>query len=83
MVRRIKESAPGLSDAAIADTVRSALNQQPRPAGIQVEVEHGYVTLAGHVPSLHECNEVERVVRQSQGVIGVINNISIDAAARR
>ena len=83
MVRRIQRSAPGLSDAAIADTIRGALRRQPVSADIHVDVEHGYVTLTGHVQSLRECDGLERVVRQSPGVIGVINNMSIGASTRR
>ena len=45
--------------------------------GIEINVRHGMVTLAGHVDWWYQRSAAENAVRKLSGVLGVINNITI------
>jgi osmotically-inducible protein OsmY len=66
------------SDPDIFAAARKALDEDPRlPQGVRVHVDRGTVTLTGTVRWPHERSEAEAVVRQIDGVQGVINWISV------
>ena len=45
---------------------------------VRVEAQCGMVVLRGHVPSLAERSAVERVAWSAPGVVGVVNELTID-----
>lgn len=45
---------------------------------VRVETVRGMVVLQGHVPSLAERTTIERVAWEAPGVLGVVNELSID-----
>lgn len=72
-------------DGAIASRVVDNLAALPADAGsgVAVRVEDGIVYLSGAVPSPDDMLDVERVVRHTGGVRGVVNGLSItDQGAR-
>jgi osmotically-inducible protein OsmY len=66
-------------DTTIAHAVRSALEWDALipDDGIQSTVSAGWVTLEGEVDFWRERLDAERVVRRLNGVLGVINKITI------
>ena len=45
---------------------------------VRIEAQGGMVVLQGHVPSLAERSAVERVAWSAPGVVGVVNELTID-----
>ena len=45
---------------------------------VHVETVRGVVVLQGYVPSLAERSAIERVAWQAPGVLGVVNELSIE-----
>ncbi len=74
--------ANGLTDAELAEQVRSALTWDqfiPSDRIRATVADHGSVTLSGTVDTLRERDEAERVVRALAGVRYVTNEISIES----
>ena len=70
------------SDADIAHAALNALQWDvdvPSEA-LKVKVEHGFVTLDGHVSAHHERLAAERACRYLSGVKGLINHVTVKPA---
>ena len=72
-------------DSDIATAIAHVLehNVQIPEGRVHARVENGWVTLKGEVDYDYQRREVERMVRQVRGVIGVTDMITIKPAARR
>ncbi|CAN7592875.1 BON domain-containing protein [Trinickia sp. LjRoot230] len=68
-----------LPDEETANMVRSALRWTAGLSqdAVKVQVEKGWVTLRGEVPSAHLAHRATRVVRRLRGVTGVSNLIDV------
>jgi osmotically-inducible protein OsmY len=64
----------------IAARVRTALTQDPRTAGVSIEVidENGVITLRGKVNSEEASRATEEIARTQEGVIEVVNDLEIE-----
>ena len=68
---------PHRSDPAIFAAARKALDDHPGvPQEVRVHVNHGTVTLTGSVRWPQERSAAEGVVRDVDGVVRVVNNIT-------
>ena len=70
-----------LEQAGLAKRVQDALAQDPRTEDLILDVvdENGIVTLTGTVPS-HDAREAaEKVARQQEGVIEIVNDLAVKA----
>jgi osmotically-inducible protein OsmY len=66
------------SDPDLFLDARRALDERPSvPAGVRVHVDHGTVTLTGSVRWPRERSEAESVVREVDGVLRIVNNITV------
>lgn len=67
------------TDADIARAIRHVLQWDAfvPDERIQSTVSHGWVTLEGEVTLWHERQDAERAVLRLEGVVGVINNITL------
>ena len=68
-------------DSDIATTIAHVLdnNVQIPPGRVQARVEDGWVILDGQVEHEYQRREVERMVRNVRGVIGLTDNITVAA----
>jgi hyperosmotically inducible protein len=68
------------TDATLNTTVKNKLATDPTTSGsrISVDTSNGVVTLSGSVPTVAEKSEAERIARTTQGVTGVVNNITVE-----
>ncbi len=68
-----------LGDAALTTKVKARLIASPDLGGIRVHVNSrdGQVTLSGTVSSEQNRQEAERVARHTDGVQGVVNNLTV------
>lgn len=84
IVFRIGDGA-GLGDADVARAVRHALDRELPALGPRVTctVSAGWVTLEGAVDRWKQRGDVERVVRQLPGVLGVANQLDFRTTAFR
>jgi osmotically-inducible protein OsmY len=75
----------GLSDGDIARTVRHALDRELPALGPRVTctVSAGWVTLEGAVDHWKQRGDVERVVRQLPGVLGVADQLEFRTSGLR
>jgi osmotically-inducible protein OsmY len=65
-------------DPDIFAAARKALDDDPRiPQDVRVHVDRGTVTLTGTVRWPHERSEAEAIVRQLEGVRGIVNDITV------
>jgi len=73
------EREPIRDDSAIRSALTDALLYDPRVSTFDVipEVEAGWVTLRGEVPTLRAKQAAERVARHTVGVAGVTNRIKV------
>jgi osmotically-inducible protein OsmY len=72
-------------DSDIATAIAHVLehNVQIPEGRVHARVQNGWATLEGEVDYDYQRREVERMVRQVRGVIGVTDTITIKPAARR
>lgn len=75
-------TATALRDTKITTKVKYALHEDKITGNypIHVTTVAGVVTLSGHVPSPHAAARAERLARQTEGVKGVNNQLSVDSA---
>ena len=66
------------SDAAISARIRARLDGDPAIAGVAVRTAGGRVTLGGSVGSYAARNQAYRLARQTEGVLAVVNQISVE-----
>jgi osmotically-inducible protein OsmY len=80
---KVKLSGSPRDDSDIARAIAHVLewNVQVPEGKVHARVENGWVTLEGEVDYDFERREVERMVRQVRGVIGVTNSITIKPPA--
>ena len=81
----VKLAGAPRDDSDIATAIAHVLeyNVQIPEGRVHARVENGWVTLEGEVDYDYQRREVERMVRQVRGVIGVTDMITIKPAARR
>ena len=81
----VKLAGAPRDDSDIATAIAHVLeyNVQIPEGRVHARVENGWVTLKGEVDYEYQRREVERMVRQVRGVIGVTDMITIKPAARR
>ena len=81
----VKLAGAPRDDSDIATAIAHVLeyNVQIPEGRVHARVENGWVTLEGEVDYDYQRREVERMVRQVRGVIGVTDIITIKPAARR
>ncbi|MFS2116544.1 MULTISPECIES: BON domain-containing protein [Herbaspirillum] len=77
---------PGASqrtDSEIAAAARHAIewNALLPKEGIQIKVEHGWITLSGQVRFDHQREAAEQALRNLFGLIGISNLITVQASA--
>ena len=65
-------------DAAISARVRARLDADSTVSGVSVRTASGRVTLSGSVGSYAARNQAYRLARQTEGVLAVINQISVE-----
>ncbi|MDN7124137.1 BON domain-containing protein [Pseudidiomarina sp. 1APP75-32.1] len=70
-----------VSDAAINAKVQSKLMALESAAQVTVETTGGVVTLTGEVPTHDAYIELERLARDTEGVVGVRNQLSVKEEA--
>jgi hyperosmotically inducible periplasmic protein len=70
-----------LSDSAITTKVKAKLAADPDVAGRNVDVntEEGTVYLTGRVKTQKEKDEAERMARETDGVMRVVNHLNVGA----
>jgi osmotically-inducible protein OsmY len=74
---------PRRLDPEIFSAARKALDDCPSvPQAVRVHVDHGTVTLTGSVAWPQERIEAEALVRAIDGVLRVVNHISVAQMAR-
>ena len=80
----VKLAGAPRDDSDIATAIAHVLeyNVQIPEGRVHARVQNGWVTLEGEVDYEYQRREVERMVRQVQGVIDVIDTITIKPAAR-
>jgi len=68
-----------VSDAAITASVKTKLAADPEVAAhnIDVDTNQGVVTLSGHVDKREASQEAEKLARQTDGVVRVINDLTV------
>jgi osmotically-inducible protein OsmY len=79
---RVKAAgAPGRTDTELAQAVRHALEWDAfvPEQRIRTTVSNGWITLEGNVDNWNQLHDCERAIRNLSGVIGVSNNIEVDA----
>ena len=85
VANELKVKLPGSprDDSDIARAIAHVLqwNVQIPEGRVQAVVENGWVTLDGEVNYEFQRREVERMVRQVRGVIGVVDNITVAPTA--
>jgi len=71
-------------DQVIATDIKSALAryQCPNQDRINVEVDHGLVTLSGHVPSWWSKQNMPHLAESILGVKGVVDHLVVEPASR-
>jgi osmotically-inducible protein OsmY len=74
---RLAEAPPDDSDIAHAIAHILAWNTQIPEGKVHARVQAGWVTLDGQVDFDYQRHEVERMVRQVRGVVGITNNIAV------
>ncbi|VWB95091.1 BON domain protein [Burkholderia lata] len=76
-----KSSQAACADRELAIAITFALGWQEalRDLAIQVEVDHGCVTLDGEVDHAYQRHAAERLVSRMIGVVGVANRIQVRA----
>jgi osmotically-inducible protein OsmY len=81
----VKLAGAPRDDSDIATAIAHVLeyNVQIPEDRVHARVQNGWVTLEGEVDYDYQRREVERMVRQVRGVIGVTDTITIKPAARR
>jgi osmotically-inducible protein OsmY len=65
------------SDPDIFSAARKALDDHPTVPQVRVHVDRGTVTLTGSVRWPQERSEAEGVVRRIEGVLGIVNKITV------
>jgi len=65
------------SDPDIFSAARKALDEHPTVPQVRVHVDRGTVTLTGSVRRPQERSEAEAVVRRIEGVLGIVNKITV------
>jgi osmotically-inducible protein OsmY len=65
------------SDPDIFSAARKALDDHPTAPQVRVHVDRGTVTLTGSVRWPQERSEAEAVVRRLEGVLDIVNNITV------
>ena len=65
------------SDADIFSAARKALDDHPTVPQLRVHVDRGTVTFTGSVRWPQERSEAEAVVRRIEGVLGIVNKITV------
>jgi osmotically-inducible protein OsmY len=80
----VGQPPPGISDAAITDSIRSELSgcMYPDVRDISVTTSDGIVTLRGDADSLIAKEEAARIASGMRGVRGVANDITVTPAER-
>ena len=75
-------TATALRDTKITTKVKYALHEDKITGNypIHVTTVAGVVTLSGRVPSPHAAARAEQLARQTEGVKGVNNQLSVDSA---
>jgi osmotically-inducible protein OsmY len=69
-------------DPEVFSAARKALDDHPSvPQGVRVHVDYGVATLTGSVRWPQEKSEAEAVVRRVEGVLRVVNNLTVAHAA--
>jgi len=70
---------PYVRDAELTATVKTKLAADPEinPFQIDVDTVDGKVTLTGKVPSEGDRDEAERLARDTEGVVDVVNNLEV------
>ncbi|WP_116347174.1 BON domain-containing protein [Cupriavidus taiwanensis] len=84
VVVKLDVQPPGaLADESIAAAAREALQWHVHipPDAVMVRVERGWVTLSGEVNWGYQKRLAERTVAQLRGVVGLVNNIRLNATA--
>ncbi len=69
-----------MTDKALRQFVMDELDWQPSvdSANIGVAVDHGVVTLTGHVPNFAQKSAAEKAVRRVKGVRGIAEELRVD-----
>jgi osmotically-inducible protein OsmY len=77
---KVKLSGEPRDDADIARAIAHVLewNVQIPEDSVKARVQAGWVTLEGHVKHDYQRREVERIVRNVRGVLGVTNTITVE-----
>lgn len=72
-------------DSALAEVAVSVLARHTdlEPGAVKVLVSHGFLTLCGVVPDMHQRDAAERAVRGLSGVRGVWNALRVVRAEQR
>lgn len=68
-----------VSDAAITANVKSALMAHSSGTQVTVETTEGVVTLSGEVATHEDYIALERLARDTEGVVGVKNQLEVKA----
>ena len=68
-----------VSDSAITAAVKSKMvaNTDVKAHNIDVNTENGVVYLMGKVSSVREKSEAERIARETDGVVSVVNHLQV------
>jgi osmotically-inducible protein OsmY len=68
-----------INDAAITAAVKSKMvaNSDVQARNIDVNTENGVVYLLGKVGSVREKSDAERIARETDGVISVVNHLQV------
>ena len=71
-----------LSDAGITSAVKTKLLESKAVGGMKIDVDtdHGVVTLTGHVKTAAERTEAVRLARATKGVTKVVNKLTLETA---
>jgi osmotically-inducible protein OsmY len=77
------QAANSVSDASITPAVKTRLTADKTVGGLKIDVDtnHGVVTLSGPVRSAAERSQAVRLARNTKGVTRVVDNLTIDATA--
>src|SRR5690349_4375495 len=70
-----------VNDSAITAAVKSKMvaNSDVKAHNIDVNTENGVVYLMGKVNNVREKSEAERIARETDGVVSVVNHLQIDS----
>jgi hyperosmotically inducible periplasmic protein len=82
VIEGCKTSQPArtqMSDSAITTKVKAKFTADPEVAGRNVDVntEEGTVYLTGRVKTQREKEEAERMARETDGVVRVVNHLNV------